>query len=117
MAACSVDLTHSNFAATEPGLTPFVERCKSDPQLLTELESLGGCENSRKVAVSVDIVIALAATYFIATYLLLIGKLRSYRSQAYTVVQVGIVYHKLQVPPDPLNVYNNATCTNLLVLL
>ena len=58
----------------------------------------GGCGVDRGTAVAVDITIALAAIYFAATYVLLLLKLRSYRLQAYTSVQVGIVYNTLQVP-------------------
>lgn len=90
-------LTFLAVAAAEPGLAAVVQACKNIPDLLQSLDTAGGCGSSRKVEVSVAIVIALAATYFAATYFLLIGKLRSYRRQAYTVVQVGIVYSKLQV--------------------
>lgn len=56
-----------------------------------------GCGVDRGTAIAVDITIALAAIYFAATYVLLILRLRSYRLQAYTSVQVGIVYNTLQV--------------------
>lgn len=84
-------------AAAETGLAAIGEKCTSNLDLFQGLK--GPCLSSLncQTEVSVDTVIALAATYF-ACHILLIRKLRSYRRQAYTVVQVGIVYNTLQVP-------------------
>lgn len=90
-------LTPSVPAVTEPFLAADVEACKSDLGHILAL--MGPCSSSRQTEVSVDIAIAFAAIYIAATYFLLIRKLRSYRRQAYTVVQVGIVYNTLQVAP------------------
>jgi len=41
--------------------------------------------------------VACALLYFAITYVLLLSKLRGYRKQPYTFVQVGLVYNTLQV--------------------
>ena len=55
------------------------------------------CGVDHVTRIAIDLTIALACIYFAATYFLLIRKLRSYRQQNYTHVQVGIVYNTLQV--------------------
>lgn len=55
------------------------------------------CGVDRFTAIVVYCIIALALLYFIISYLLLLLKLRGYRNQPYTFVQVGLVYNTLQV--------------------
>ena len=55
------------------------------------------CLNTTLVSALMNTTVALAILYLVITYLLLLYKLRSYRKQAYTTVQVGLVYNTLQV--------------------
>ena len=45
----------------------------------------------------VDFIVAFALLYFLVTYVLLLIRLKGYRKQPYTFVQVGLVYNTLQV--------------------
>ena len=78
------------------GSGEFVD-CKAKLKAIGNRQG-NGCKVKRDTMIAVDITVALAAIYFAATYVLLILKLRSYRRQSYTSVQVGIVYNTLQVP-------------------
>ena len=55
------------------------------------------CGEDRVVDLIVDLIIALALLYFAITYILLLLKLKGYKKQNYTFVQVGLVYNTLQV--------------------
>lgn len=55
------------------------------------------CGQDRVVDLIVDLIIALALLYFAITYILLLLKLKGYKKQNYTFVQVGLVYNTLQV--------------------
>ena len=71
---------------------------------LTNILSETRCEVDHITTIFVDLVIALALLYFVITYILLLVKLKGYRKQPYTFVQVGLVYNTLQVcsPLHPL---------------
>ena len=62
-----------------------------------EYTEFASCSIDRATAIIVDFIVAIALLYFIATCVLLLSKLRSYRKQPYTSVQVGLVYNTLQV--------------------
>ena len=55
------------------------------------------CGVGHPTSVIVDCIVACALLYFAITYVLLLSKLRGYRKQPYTFVQVGLVYNTLQV--------------------
>ena len=55
------------------------------------------CGVPHATSVIVDCVVASALLYFVVTYILLLSKLKGYRKQPYTFVQVGLVYNTLQV--------------------
>ena len=55
------------------------------------------CDVGHSTSVIVDCIVACALLYFAITYVLLLSKLRGYRKQPYTFVQVGLVYNTLQV--------------------
>lgn len=55
------------------------------------------CSVDRATAIVVDIIVAFAILYFLVTWVLLLSKLKSYRKQPYSFVQVGRVYNTLQV--------------------
>lgn len=57
------------------------------------------CNVDHATQITVDLIVAFAALYFVVTCILLLSKLRSYRKLPYTFVQVGLVYNTLQVPP------------------
>lgn len=54
------------------------------------------CSVDKATTIFTGLIIALALLYFLITYALLLAKLRSYRKQPYTFVQVGLVYNTLQ---------------------
>ena len=74
-------------------------------QLCKLVESQGGrltegpvtCNVPHATSVIVDCVVASALLYFVLTYILLLSKLKGYRKQRYSSVQVGLVYNTLQV--------------------
>ncbi|KAL0050037.1 hypothetical protein WJX82_003243 [Trebouxia sp. C0006] len=55
------------------------------------------CGVGHPTSVIVDCIVACALLYFAITYVLLLSKLRGYRKQPYTFVQVGLVYNTLQL--------------------
>ena len=55
------------------------------------------CNVDRATQIVVNVIVAFAVLYFLATCTLLLSKLRSYRKLPYTFVQVGLVYNTLQV--------------------
>ena len=62
-----------------------------------EMAAYSICSVDHATAIVVDIIVAFAILYFFITWVLLLSKLRSYRKQPYTFVQVGRVYNTLQV--------------------
>ena len=61
------------------------------------VEIVVGCSSDHTTTIVVDLIVAFALLYFAITYLLLLLRLRGYRKQPYTFVQVGLVYTTLQV--------------------
>ena len=55
------------------------------------------CNVDHATQIVVNVIVAFAVLYFLATCTLLLSKLRSYRKLPYTFVQVGLVYNTLQV--------------------
>ena len=58
---------------------------------------IGRCPIPHATSVVVNCLVASALLYFVVTYILLLSKLKGYRKQPYTFVQVGLVYNTLQV--------------------
>ena len=67
--------------------------CRTIPEYIDLIE----CGVGHSTSVIVDCIVACALLYFAITYVLLLSKLRGYRKQPYTFVQVGLVYNTLQV--------------------
>ena len=55
------------------------------------------CNIDHQTTAAVDFIVVVALLYFVVTCLLLLARLRGYRNQPYTSVQVGKVYNTLQV--------------------
>lgn len=74
------------------------------------------CGVDRATGIIVDCIVALALLYFLITYVLLFAKLRGYRKQPYTSVQVGLVYNTLQARHAPPSQFvNDVLCVMLVV--
>ena len=64
------------------------------------------CYNGGPIIYMMYSTVAIAVVYLVVTYLLLLFKLRSYKKQAYSSVQVGLVYNTLQVRCTPGDILN-----------
>lgn len=82
----------SNIVVETLSGTPF-HLCNQFPDFVTDEH----CAVDRATSIMVDLIVAWALLYFVITYSLLAFKLRGYRKQPYTFVQVGLVYNTLQV--------------------
>ena len=83
---CAAVATHSEVA---------FELCKN-PEYFPLLGTVN-CSVDKATQIMVDFIVAFALLYFLVTYVLLLIRLKGYRKQPYTFVQVGLVYNTLQV--------------------
>ena len=92
----AVKAMNSTLLACTAGGNEF-EYCKSIYNSTVYVLEFLPCSVDRATGIMVDLIVAFALLYFVITYVLLLVKLRGYRKQPYTFVQVGLVYNTLQV--------------------
>ena len=98
-----VTLLHKPLCVAAAGDLGLPALCKAGQQTTQ-------CVTDKPTRIGVDIAVALAAVYFIATYMLLWLKLRWFKKMPYAAVKKGIVYFTLQV-------WYLYLCVNVIMLM